>query len=230
MKLIVFYFAVFFPIQALADVASPYVTSSPSQHIIKASHGEDKTLVDYRREWAEIKYQSKASDEAKVEQLEALATKLGGLAEHAPDNLEAQIWQATALSTKASLIGGVGALGDLKKAKKIFENVLEVNPKAGNGQAHVILGALYHKVPGWPIAFGNKKKAKKNLEAGIALNPDGMEPNYFYAEFLVETKDYAAARTYLKKAMAATDMDGFPVFAKGRKAEAREMLNNIEGK
>ena len=33
------------------------------------------------------------------------------------------------------------------------------------------LGVLYYKVPGWPIGFGDKDKARDLLQKALAVNP-----------------------------------------------------------
>ncbi|MCK7498772.1 MAG: hypothetical protein MZW92_55455 [Comamonadaceae bacterium] len=53
---------------------------------------------------------------------------------------------------------------------------------------------LYYKVPGWPIGFGDKAKAKELLQKALAINPQGIDANYFYGEYLVETGKPAEAR------------------------------------
>ena len=58
-------------------------------------------------------------------------------------------------------------------------------------------------MPGWPIGFGNDEKARELLDKALALNPDGIDPNYFLGDFLYRKGDYAAARQALDKALKA---------------------------
>ena len=41
-------------------------------------------------------------------------------------------------------------------------------------------------MPGWPIGFGDKKKAEEYLKKALAANPDGIDPNFFYGDFLLD--------------------------------------------
>ena len=50
----------------------------------------------------------------------------------------------------------------------------------------VSLGTLYHRVPGFSVGFGSDRKAKEYLEKAVAINPDGIDRNYFYGEFLYD--------------------------------------------
>ncbi len=69
------------------------------------------------------------------------------------------------------------------------------------GSAYTSLGALYYQVPGWPIAFGNDKKARQLLDKAILVNPGGLDSNYFYGDFLVHEKQYERASVVLNKAL-----------------------------
>ena len=55
-----------------------------------------------------------------------------------------------------------------------------------DGSAYTSLGTLYYKVPGFPIGFGDHKKARQLLEAALKVNPDGIDSNYFYGEYLFD--------------------------------------------
>jgi len=71
------------------------------------------------------------------------------------------------------------------------------------GSAYTSLGALYYQVPGWPLAFGNKKQAEKLLLQALEINPDGIDSNYFWGDYLVQQKRSAEARSALLKAQGA---------------------------
>jgi Tfp pilus assembly protein PilF len=73
-----------------------------------------------------------------------------------------------------------------KDAKK----PLEIDESALNGSAYASLGTLYHKVPGWPLGFGDDDTAKEMLEKAMLINPNGIDSNYFYGEFLFDEKKY----------------------------------------
>ena len=60
---------------------------------------------------------------------------------------------------------------------------LKIIDKAFSGSAYTSLGTLYFKAPSWPISFGDDKKAEVMLKQALAINPDGIDSNFFYAEF-----------------------------------------------
>ena len=105
---------------------------------------------------------------------------------------------------------------------------IEIDGKALEGSAYNSLGVLYYKVPGWPIGFGDKKKAAELLQKALALNPQGIDPNFFYAEYLVETKHPDQAVTYLERALQAPPRPGRQIADTGRREEARTLLARIK--
>jgi tetratricopeptide (TPR) repeat protein len=99
------------------------------------------------------------------------------------------------------------------------------------GSAYTSLGVLYYKVPGWPLSFGNNKKALNDLKKGLELNPDGIDSNYFYAEYLYEEEDdYQKAKTYLLKAQNAPARATRPLADQGRQKEINQLMQKIENK
>jgi len=106
----------------------------------------------------------------------------------------------------------------------------KINPNALNGSIYTSLGSLYYKVPGWPIGFGDKKKAREYLEKALQLNPTGIDPNYFYADFLSGQGEYAKAVEYYKKALAAPARPGREDADAGRRQDVEEGLKTAEKK
>ena len=105
---------------------------------------------------------------------------------------------------------------------------MEINDMAMDGSAYTSLGALYYQVPGWPIAFGNDKKARQLLEKAVSINPDGLDSNYFYADFMIREKEYAKAKAALEKALAAPTRPGREVADQGRRAEIEALMAKIK--
>lgn len=82
-------------------------------------------------------------------------------------------------------------------------------------------------IPGWPVGFGDDEKAEKLLKQALAINPTGIDPNFFYGDFLLEQGDKAQAKIYLDKALAAPARPGREVADEGRKTEIRERLAKL---
>jgi tetratricopeptide (TPR) repeat protein len=53
----------------------------------------------------------------------------------------------------------------------------------------------------------------------LKINPNGIDPNYFYAELLYQEGDYAEALHYLEKAAHAAPRPGRELADQGRRAE-----------
>jgi len=63
------------------------------------------------------------------------------------------------------------------------------------------LGSLYYMVPSWPIAYGDNDKARKMLQKALTINPNTIDANYFYGDFLASQGQQAEALTYFKRAV-----------------------------
>ena len=142
----------------------------------------------------------------------------------------AAIWQGIVEASYAGAKGGLGALGLAKSAKKSFEDALAIDPKALDGSAYTSLGSLYYQVPGWPIGFGDDKLALEFLNKGLAQNPNGIDPNYFYADYLFRKGDLDGAEKAAKKALAAPPREARPLADEGRRKEVNELLAKIAKK
>lgn len=204
-----------FTAMALA-VCSAFLAFTP------ARAAADVGLDEIQRDWEQIRYQSPAGE--RVKRYEALAAKAHRLTESQPGRSEPMIWEGIVVSSLAGEKGGLGALGLAKQAKVLFENAIRIDGSALEGSAFNSLGVLYNKVPGWPLGFGDKAKAKELLLKALAINPDGIDPNYFYAEYLVETGRPGEALPYLDRALLAPARPGRQVADAGRKEEARALL------
>jgi tetratricopeptide (TPR) repeat protein len=182
-------------------------------------------IAPLQQRWAEIQYQ--LPEDQKSAAFEALAADAGQALAQEPDDATLLIWRGIILSSWAGADGGLGALGKVKEAKSLFEHALQVDPQALQGSAYTSLGALYYQVPGWPIGFGDDKQAEALLKQALALNPDGIDSNYFWGDYLIDQKRYAEARAALLKAQAAAPRPDRPLADQGRQAEIRARLDKI---
>lgn len=185
-------------------------------------------VVAVRDRWAQVKYDTPADQ--REDAYEALATQAKAAVRAHPRDAGALIWEGIVLSSWAGEKGGLGALGLVKQARKDFEAALAVEPAALDGSAYTSLGSLYYQVPGWPVGFGDDDKAREMLAKGLQLNPDGIDANYFQADFLREQGDYAGAEQALLKALAAPPRPGRERADAGRRAEVQVMLQVVREK
>lgn len=183
------------------------------------------SVAQLQDRWAQINYQlPRDQREAAFEDLARQAAKTRQARMHDADAL---IWEGIVLSSLAGEKGGVGALGLVKRARADFEAAIKINPDALDGAAYTSLGALYYQVPGWPIGFGDDATARSLLQKGLAVDPDGIDANYFYADFLRDQKDWNGASTAYRKVLAAPARPGRSVADAGRRHEAEVRLQEI---
>ena len=181
----------------------------------------EEDVVQLQHDWEVIRYQTPASEREK--RFEALAARAHQIVEAQPQRAEPLVWEGIIVSSWAGEKGGLGALGLVKRAKAIYESAIQLDAKVLDGSAYNSLGVLYYKVPGWPLGFGDKKRAKELLEQALALNPKGIDPNFFYGEYLLETQQPEAA-LYLDRALNAPPRPGRQIADTGRREEARALL------
>jgi len=206
---------------ALAGVAcffSAFAVAAPSDL--------DQGIRALQNEWAVIQYKTPADE--RVSRFEALSKDAHDLTARYSNKAEPHIWDGIILSSWAGAKGGLGALSLAKQAKAEYETALQIDSKALDGSALNSLGVLYYKVPGWPVGFGDNKKAEALLKEALSINPDGIDPNYFYGDYLVYRNRKAEAIPYLEKALKAPPRPGREVADEGRREEAKMLLEKAQ--
>ena len=91
------------------------------------------------------------------------------------------------------------------------------------------MGSLYSKVPGWPLGFGNDKKAEKYFQKALAINPQGLDINYFFAEYLADNGQDQLALEYIDRALQAPPMTERPLADRGRRQQAQKLRASLVG-
>ncbi|MBT1449299.1 hypothetical protein KJ365_00270 [Glaciecola sp. XM2] len=185
-------------------------------------------LLALQQQWAKVNYTMENKAQAKG--FEDLVLQANNLVESNPKSADALIWLGIVKSSYAGAKGGLGALGLVKEAKNAFEQALAIDDTALDGSAYTSLGTLYHKVPGWPIGFGDDDDAKMLLEKALMINPTGIDTNYFYGEFLFDEKDYVGAKKYLSLALAAPNRPHRSLADESRRAEIANLMAKVDKK
>ncbi|GAA4332228.1 hypothetical protein GCM10023165_06820 [Variovorax defluvii] len=211
----------------LAAVVAPLVAAPLVPRVAHAAGVED-AVAELQREWETIRYQAPPAEREK--RFEALAARAHKVSEAHPGRSEPLVWEGIIVSSWAGERGGLGALGLVKQAKALYEEAIRIDGDVLDGSAYNSLGVLYYKVPGWPVGFGDKAKAKELLQKALALNPKGIDPNFFYGEYLIETKQPDQAVAYLERAIQAPPRPGRQVADAGRREEARALLEKAKSK
>ncbi len=156
------------------------------------------SIASLESAWAQIYYQS--SESQQKQQYPQLLEKAAQLAGQHPNAAEPKIWQATILATTASFQQPLAALATISEAKLLLEEAIRLNPTALEGVAYLTLGTLYYMVPGWPVSFGDPQKAEQLLKTSLRINPNGIDANYFYADYLLQQDRIGEAESYFRKA------------------------------
>lgn len=190
-----------------------------------AQNAVDDQVSYLRYEWEHANYELDGPDKAAA--FEALEQSSSEARQKFPDSAEVLIWDGIIKSTYAGIKGGLGALKLAKQAKSSFESAIAINGEALNGSAYTSLGILYARVPGWPVAFGSNKKAAELLLKGLTINPEGIDSNFFYAEFLAENGQKAKAREYYLRAKRARPRQNRAIADAGRLREVETALEKI---
>lgn len=199
-----------------------------------AAHAEENLqtqLANLQHAWAKANYQTpKDQQEASFK---ALVTQAQQLSARYPDSNDSKIWQAIILSGYAKSMGPLHPINALKAAEQARDLLLASiasDPNAQHGSAYTTLGSLYFRVPGWPVGFGDKKKAQQYLEKAIQINPTGIDSNYFYADYLAGQAEYEDAVAFYQKALQAPPRPGREDADAGRKKDIEIGLQQAQSK
>ncbi len=190
--------------------------------------GPEDPVAALQSEWEQIKYRQPADRQERA--FEALAKKAAAVREAFRDRADVDIWYAIVVSSYAGAKGGLGALSLVRDARAALEQAIARDPKALEGSAYTSLGSLYYQVPGWPIGFGDKDKARELLGRALAINPRGIDPNFFMGDFLYRTGDYEGAKRSLELALQAPPRPARPLADEGRRREAEALLALVRQK
>jgi tetratricopeptide (TPR) repeat protein len=203
---------------------APHAHAETSQSVVV-----DDTIAHLQTKWAEIKY-GMADKKQQIAAIDALEAEAAEAVANAPQSAGRLIWQAIIMSTEAGIDGGVSALGKVKDAKKVLEKAEGIDATALDGSVYTSLGSLYYQVPGWPIGFGDDKKALAYLNKALAMNPDGIDPNYFYGDYLLNKGKYKDAIVALEKALQAPPRPNRESADAGRRQEIQVALDKAKKK
>lgn len=190
--------------------------------------GLEEDLNSLQQRWAVARYQTQV-DQRKPK-LQQLVKEADALTEKNAGSADAWLWAAVIRGSLAEAENNISALGMVKEAKAGLEKSIAIDPKAEQGYAYGVLGQMYARVPGWPIGFGDKKKAREYLQQSLAVSPDGIDSNYFYAQFLFDQGDYQQAKQYAERALKAAPASGVQAADQGRQTEIRELIESINKK
>lgn len=176
--------------------------------------------------WAHIVYEMKGSS-TQTKALDRLGQQAAQVVARYPGKAEPLLWQGIVTSEQANRANFFHKLGLATRARDLLAKAYAIDPHAGKGGVAMSLGVLYYKVPGSPIGFGDDARAGKLLKEALALDPGGMDANYFYADYLLDQGDKADARTYAMKALRAPHDTTRPAWDAGRRREVQALIAHM---
>jgi tetratricopeptide (TPR) repeat protein len=177
-------------------------------------------------QWADIYYGKSSLSQGK--EYPILLAKTQSLLQKHPDSAELMIWQGIIISSNAAYETPFTALESLNEAKRLLNLAIQKNPNALGGAAFVTLGTLYYMTPGWPISFGDQKKAEAYHKKGLKINPFSIDANYFYGNFLLSKDKLKEATKFFMLALKSPTRDSQQYADSQLKKEATIALNNTE--
>jgi tetratricopeptide (TPR) repeat protein len=199
-----------------------------SQSVWALDAADQQRLNGIQQSWAHIQYE--LPQEQRTAAFEKLAAQASTFTQERQNVAEAWIWAGIVTSSWAGAQGGLGALSKVKEAKADLEKALALDPKALQGSAYTSLGALYDRVPGWPIGFGDSDKAEQLLKQALQMNPNGIDSLYFWGDHLYRQKRYGEAKAALQKALLAAPRPGRESADAGRRKEIETLLVDVNKK
>lgn len=209
----------------MKPLATLLLFSSLNAASLAAQPSLEDAIADEGHRWAKVSYHT--PDAEKEAAFHTLIAHAQQVAQSYPGRAEPMIWQAIILASAAKAEGGLGGFSKAKEARDVLLAAEKINAVALDGSVYNSLGSLYAKVPGWPIGFGNKKKAQEFFEKALTINPNGIDPNFFYADLLADQGEYTKAVAHLKRALAAPPRPGREDADAGRRQEAIQLLETI---
>jgi tetratricopeptide (TPR) repeat protein len=196
----------------------------------RPSRAADALSPEVRRlqtKWEAIKFGVPEGDD-QTNQMNALGEDADAVAAHFPGMPEALIWDGIITSERASMASTFSALGLAKRARDTLEQAYNLDPTKLDAGATTSLGVLYYRVPGFPIGFGDKAKARQLLEQAVKLAPNGLDAWYFYGDFLYTQNELPKAADVFHHALKIPQHPDRPLWDKNRRLVIEELLAKIE--
>ena len=188
-------------------------------------------LLRLAQDWEHVKLQviDRGDQERKMAVLALRAGKIAEQYENIPDPI---VWVGIITSEEASLANENGsplkAFELAKRARDILEMVEKTDPMTMDAAAPTTLGLLYDRVPGFPMGFGDKAKARLYLQEAVRYAPDGLDANFFYGDFLYKHGEQCEAVEVLERALTLPELSNRPLWDKSLRAAIRRILSEMQ--
>ena len=188
-------------------------------------------LLRLAHDWERVKLQVVDRDNQE-KQMASLAQRAEKLAKQYENNPDPIVWVGILTSEQAALANENGrplkAWGLAKRARDILETVEKTDPVTMDAGAPTTLGLLYDQVPGFPIGFGDKMKARQYLQEAMRNAPNALDVNYFYGDFLYREGEIAEAVKVFEHALTLPELSNRPNWDRSLRVKIRKMLSEQE--
>lgn len=180
------------------------------------------------RRWDHINFEVHDNQVAQTEAGE-LEQQAEALAESDPHNPEPLIWEALAVLAKADARHNFSSLSLADRARHLLEKASAMGASGEDGAfADAVLGTLYDEMPGFPLGFGDRRKAGVWFSKAVSVAPDDIDVNVLYGTYLLHQRDYAGAAAAAKRALAAKPQPDREMRDRYRRQEAQALLAKAE--
>jgi tetratricopeptide (TPR) repeat protein len=184
----------------------------------------DASIEKLQHGWAAANYKTPDGDKEAV--FKKLSEEAHKVTADNPGRAEPLIWEAIILGDYAREKGVLIDIKVAEKARDLLFDAEKIDPNALGGSIYTTLGLLHYKVLGWPFGFGDKDKARGYLEKALKIDPEGIDANYIYADFLLVRREHAKALEHFKKALNAPARAGREDADAGRKADIQKGIDD----
>ncbi len=184
------------------------------------------TSGELETNWANVRYQT-----PKEQRMKAFESMLISLDKTPQQCLATADYLIIEAMIKGSMIklnsSSFSTLKKINTIKKLLKQAINKNPAAMDGLAWTLLGLLYDKSPGWPLSIGDDDKAESAYKKGLKYNPDGIDANFYFGDFLRRKDLPLQAKRYLLKANQAKLGSGREIAHQGRLKDVQRALRKL---
>jgi len=157
----------------------------------------EREFFEIAQGWDQARYAIQ-DEPAQLAALRELARRTEVLAQQFPNVARIRVWQGILLAGEADDSDWLAALRLANDSQRILlATEHEPLDRATTALLETALGALYAQTPQFPVAFGDRALAEAHLRRGLEADPAGLEPNYYYADFLYRQHRYDEAERAL---------------------------------
>lgn len=211
------------PLSLIATIC--LVTAQSASAATNLSFADE--LSSLQREFDHASFADLSKGERK-DAFTALVEHAADFSERYPDRVEAVAWNGIVLSSYAGEVSALGAMKVAKAARAALIEAEAMDPTALDGGIYASLGALYSKVPGGFVGFGDDELATEYFTKALAVDAANIDNNFFYGEHLIGQGAHAEALSVLRRALAAPPVEARPLFDQGRRRMIQALIDEAE--